>query len=660
MFSLARIAIGLAGRRALRRRLAGTIIGASALCLGTIAPPDALTAQSTGRNGSNIPYGSPTSPDLSQPGNNQSNDQSRPTQPQLDTRIEPVDINGSERIREAQSETDRARDTSINQLAAAARLKPVVPSQFEMFVAATLGRKLPRFGADLLLPSNRDYAVPATATIPPDYVLNIGDTISIALTGSVEGSVDVEIDTEGKIFLPKVGSIMLAGVRYRDLRDRIAVALGRQYRGYTVTASIKKLRGLRVYVTGFASNPGAYSVNSLSTLVNAVLAAGGPSSGGSLRSVKLFRNGQLVTDFDLYDFILRGDRSRDAVLQNEDVLYIAPLGRQVAITGSVNSEAVYEIRDGDTLTSVLAYAGGVNDLADLGRVLLYRLTEPKLLNGQEIGRVDAAMTPAAGGDILQIVSEGTLRRPLQNQAVVVRIEGEVSAPGNYFVPPNTTLAEVLAKAGGLTRQAFVYGTRLERLSVKQQQRESFAEAIQQLEFSLLATPLSNSDIGLAGDRNLQLQAAKAALEKLRQAEPDGRVVLDLPYTASELPATLLMQNNDRIVIPPMPVTVGVFGAVYRPASFLVGTGKPLRIRDYIERAGGNQRAADGGQTIVVRANGDVLTRRRGALNAVALPGDVIFVPIKTQSTSLLAKIRDISAIIFQIGISAAAFVAVAR
>ena len=606
-----------------------------------------------------MPYGSPTSPDLSQP-SSQTTDQARPTQAPVDTRIEPVDINGSDRIREAQSENDRTRETSLLQSTASARLKPLEPSQFELFVAETLGRKLPRFGADLLLPGNRDYAVPATATVPPDYMLNIGDTISIALTGSVEGSVDVEIDTEGKVFLPKVGAIMLAGVRYRDLHDRVAAALGRQYRGYTVTVSIKKLRGLRVYVTGFANNPGAYSVNSLSTLVNAVLAAGGPSSGGSLRSVKLFRNGQLVTDFDLYDMILRGDRSRDTVLQNEDVLYIAPLGRQVAISGSVNAEAVYEVRDGDSLASVIAYAGGVNDLADVSRLLLYRLTTPQLINGREVTRVEASVTPASGGDIVQVLSEGTLRRPLQTQAVVVRIEGEVNAPGNYFVPPNTSLAEILAKAGGLTRQAFVFGTRVERLSVKRQQRESFAEAIQQLELSLLAAPLTNSTIGSEGDRTLQLQAARAALEKLRLAEPDGRVVLDMPFGAAVLPATLLMENNDRIVIPPMPVTVGVFGAVYRPASFLIGAGKPLRIRDYIERAGGKQRSADGGGVIVVRANGDVVSRRRGALDAVALPGDVVFVPIKTQSSSILAKIRDLSAILFQIGIGAAAFVAVTK
>ncbi len=622
-------------------------------------PTSQASAQSNARPADpSIPFGPPTSSDTSSQ-NNQNDNSGRPPVIQSDPKIQPVDVNGSDRSRDSKTAAELEKEKAILDAAAGVRLKPLVPSQFELFVEQTLGRKLPRFGADLLLPSNRDYAVPATATIPPDYALNVGDVISISLAGSVEGSVDAEIDTEGKIFLPKVGSIALAGVRYRDLHDVVSAALGRQYRGYTVTVSTKKLRGITVYITGFANNPGAYSVNSLSTLVNAVLAAGGPSSGGSLRSIKLFRNGALVTNFDLYDMILRGDRSRDAILQNEDVLYVSPLGRQVAITGSVNGEAVYETREGDSIASVLGYAGGMNDLADTSRVLVYRLTQPQLLNGEQVSLAALSATPVRGGDILQVVSEGTLQRPVKSQAVLVRIEGEVNSPGNYFVPPNTTLAQVLAKAGGLTEQAFAFGTRLERLSVRQQQRQSFIEAINQLEFSLLSSPLSNSSVG-GGDRSLELQSARAALTKLRGSEPDGRIVLDLPFAQPTLPGSLVLENNDRILIPPIPVTVGVFGAVYRPASFLIHDGERLRIRDYVERAGGKLRAADGSATIVVRANGDVLSRRRGALSAIALPGDVVFVPVKTQSTSLLAKIRDISAIIFQIGLSAAAFVAIAK
>jgi protein involved in polysaccharide export with SLBB domain len=539
------------------------------------------------------------------------------------------------------------------------RLKPpAAPGEYEKWVEEVTGRKLKRFGSDLLLPSNRDYAVPATATIPPDYALNVGDVVSVALTGSIEGSADFEIDRNGEINLPRVGTVRLVGVRYRDLKDRIAAAVSRQFRGFEVTASIRRLRGVRVYVTGFANNPGAYTVNSLSTLVNAVLAAGGPSAGGSFRSVKLYRNGAEVVDFDLYDLIRKGDKSRDPLLQNEDVLFIPPAGRQVAVVGSVNEEAIYEAKPGETVEDIVHLAGGPTNLADHSRVIVYRLRDRDTSWSHQLTPDAAAAEPAEAGDIIQLLPEGSLARPLERQSAIVRIEGEVNRPGNYYVAPNTPLATVLEMAGGLTPRAFVYGTRLSRESVRAQQREGFHEAVRQMEIALAAAPLTQDRTIDAGERQNQLASVRSFLDKLRQAEPDGRLVLDLAPTTTALPGNILLENNDQIVVPPRVDTVGVFGAVYRPASFLLGLGEPKRVRDYVEHAGGTMRAADRSNIFVVHANGEVVTKRRGALSARVLPGDVIFVPVKTQSSSLLAKIRDISQIIFQLGLSAAAIAAI--
>ncbi|HEX6661798.1 MAG TPA: SLBB domain-containing protein [Sphingomicrobium sp.] len=537
---------------------------------------------------------------------------------------------------------------------------PAEPNEFERYVERALGRKLPRFGADLLTPATRDFSVPATAAVPPDYLLNPGDVISIYMTGSVEGSVEREIDNEGKIFLPKVGEIRLAGVRYADLRDRISGAIGRQYRGYDVTVGIRRLRGIRVYVTGFANNPGAFTVSSLSTMANAVLAAGGPSSGGSFRSVKLYRHGAEVADFDLYELVRGGSRVNDAVLQNEDVLFIPPAGAQVAVVGSVNAEAIYEAKPGETLEDLLRYAGGPNSLGDASRVILYRSSDNEQIGPRQVDRLSATRTPVAGADILQVLSKGTLTQPIDRQSVLVRIEGEVNRPGNYYVAPNTPLSEVMAKAGGLTPRAFAYGAKLQRLSVKEQQRESYAEAIKQLELTLAASPLTQDQSQNAGERQSQLAGARAVLERLRTAEPDGRVVLDISPAAMTLPGEVLMENNDQIYVPPRATTVGVFGSVYRPASFYLDGRRPLRVRDYIDRAGGPLRAADQKGIFVVRANGEVLPRSRGALNARVLPGDVVFVPVKTQSGAFWARLKDLTSTFFQVGLSAATVAAVVK
>jgi len=589
----------------------------------------------------------------------------QPTTDRGSTRIEnselrePIAIN-SRRDSDGSRRTtgDRVDGDTSREVPPLLRPRVNVPSEFELFIERTLGRKLQRFGNELLLPAARDFAVPPTSTVPPDYVLNAGDTVQIDLTGSVEGSFAVEIDNDGQVFVPRVGTVTLAGVRYGDLKRRLTAAVGKQFRNFTATANLKQLRGIRVYVTGYAAYPGAYSVNSLSTMVNAVLAAGGPASGGSFRKAQLVRGGRVVADLDLYDILLRGDRSRDAVLQNEDVINIAPLGAQVAIVGSVNAEAIYEAREGENIEALVALAGGPGVLADLDRFLLYRTADLEGEIGRELSRATAARTPVVGGDILTVLSAGSLQRPLSQQAVLVRLEGEVVRPGNYFVPPGTPLAQVVERAGGLTANAYVFGTRLERQSVRQQQRAGFLEAVDQLEVSLASAPLNS--VGLnPGEEARQLAAAQAVLEKLRTVTPDGRLVLPLQPQSQSLPGDLILENSDRIVVPPRPSAVGVFGAVYRPASFLIGQDGE-RIRDYVARAGGPIRAADRGQIFVVRANGDVLTRKAGALDARALPGDLVFMPVRTQGNSLLAKLRDISTIAFQFGITAAALAVLIR
>ena len=531
-------------------------------------------------------------------------------------------------------------------------------SEFEQFLASMAGRKVPRFGADLLVPSATDYSVPSALVIPPDYPIGVGDVIAINLTGSVVGSAEFPVDANGRIFLPNIGEVSLIGVRYRDLKRHVSQAIGAQYRGYDVSVSIKKLHGIRVFVTGFAQKPGVYTVNSLSTLLGALVAAGGPNAGGSLRSVKLYRNGQEVQDFDLYDILRKGDRSRDPILRNEDVLFVPAVGKQVAVIGSANEEAIYELRGQETLEDLLAYAGGPNQLADPDRVILYRLADRDSVGSRELPRAQLALSPAEGGDVLQILAKGSLARPIEKQSVLVRLEGEVQRPGNYFVAPGTSVSEVVRLAGGFTSRAFGYGTVFSRATVREQQRESFRAAVEQLEQMVNAAALTGYASQSQPDREAQLASARALLQRMRTAEPDGRLVMNITPTATSLPETVVLENNDRIIVPPRVDTVGVFGAVYRPASFLLDPARSGKVKDYLESAGGVQRSADKGAIFVVHANGAVETKRKGALDSTALPGDVLFVPVRTQSSTLLAKIKDITQIIFQAGISAAALAAI--
>jgi len=524
------------------------------------------------------------------------------------------------------------------------RPAPVAANEFETFVSTAAGKPLRRFGAELLVPDARDFTAPPTTTVPPDYRLNPGDELLLGLTGSVQAAdLRLTIDQEGRIFVPRVGAITVGGVRYGDVRDVIARQVARQYRGFDLQVTAGRLHGITVYVTGFAATPGSYTVSSLSTLVNAVLAAGGPSSGGSFRSIQLRRDGKLISDFDLYDLLLKGDKTGDAALQNGDVIYVAPAGEQVAVIGSVNHEAIFEIAPNETLNDAVLYAGGVNTVADDSRLMVLDSLGKSSAGWQQVTAVEARSRKARRGDIVRVLSDVGIARPLGQQAVLVTISGEVARPGRYYFRPGTRMEDVVAQAGGLTPQAFPYASVITRESVKAQQKLSFERAIKDMEFQLTAQPVVSANRAqLAQPGNLAL--VQSIVKQLRTREPSGRLVFDLPVTATALPGDVIVENNDTVYIPPRPVTVGVFGAVPSPASFAYREGGS--IGDFIRSAGGIQSLGDKSEIFVVRANGTVLSNGRKVLRARALPGDLIYVPVDANRGEFWARLRDITGSLF--------------
>ncbi len=531
--------------------------------------------------------------------------------------------------------------------------RTTAPSEFETYVSNVAGKPLRRFGADLLIPGARGFTAPPTTTVPPGYRINPGDELVVGITGSLQANgLRLVVDPEGRVFLPRVGAITVGGVRYGEVQALIERQVARFYRDFDLSVAIGRLHGITVYVTGFAATPGSYTLGSLSTLVNAVLAAGGPSAGGSFRSIQLRRGGRLLSDFDLYDLVLRGDNGGDVVLQNGDVLYIAPVGAQVAVLGSVNQEAIYEAGPGDTLSDVLLFAGGVNTVADNSRLLVLDSLAVGQGGWEELSPEKAAARTARRGEILRVLSAVGIARPLAQQPVLVLVSGEVARPGRYYFQPGARIADLVERAGGLTAEAFPYASVVTRDSVRQQQRTSFARAVADLELQLTAQPLVSAN----RSERLQpanLEAVRSVIAQYRSREPDGRLVLDIAPGATSLPGALILENNDTIQIPPRPVTVGVFGAVANPASFAFTD--RLTIGDYVGNAGGVSNLGDKSGVFVVRANGSVLAGGRRILKQPALPGDLVYVPIDADRGEFWARLRDITGSLFG-GLVAAASV----
>lgn len=517
-----------------------------------------------------------------------------------------------------------------------------------------------RLGAELMLPGTEEEL---PRQIPVDYVVGVGDEIQVTLWGSIDADLRLVVDNAGRIVIPRVGPILVAGLRYADLNEVISRRVAQVFKNYQVSATLGRLRGIRVYVTGFVQQPGSYSVSSLSTLVGALMQAGGPSAAGSFRQIELRRAGKTAVKFDLYDLLLKGNRAADITLQSEDVVHVGPVGAQLAVLGSINKPVIAEVKPGETIEDALGMAGGFNPVADRSRLSVERLSERNDRRVTELSLPADARQTLSNGDIIRAFSSVTATLPQYRQFKRVRIEGEVQRPGDYVLPPNSTLNEALQLAGGLTPSAYVFGTEFSRESVRIKQQENYERALRDLETEFARA--TSTQRALSADEGAA-QAARAAgttrlIERLRAVKPTGRVVLQLSADASSLPE-LSLEEGDRILIPPRPTTVGVFGSVFNNGSFLWKSGSS--VDDALRLAGGPTRGADTSSTFVLRANGSVISAQQtsggwvnfgSALsNVAALPGDTVFVPEEMNKTTFMQSAKEWTQILYQFGLGAAA------
>jgi protein involved in polysaccharide export with SLBB domain len=564
-------------------------------------------------------------------------------------------------------------------------VEPYQPSEFELFVqrragidieeqqrkaaaGMPIGPTIRRFGAELMTPQPGDSAIDAAPLVPPDHLIKPGDELLVTLWGSVDADLRLPVDRNGRITLPRVGPVLVAGVRYADLPSVISQRIGQVFRNFQLSVALGQLRGQRIYVTGFVARPGSYTVNSLATVAQALLQAGGPTAAGSYRRIELRRGNQRIAALDLYDVLLRGDRSADATLQGEDVIHVGPIGAQVGFIGSVNRAAVFELKPGENLGDVLSMAGGFSAVADTSRVAIERLDERSTVRIVEVALPDGARSALQQGDLLRAFSAVEVAVPVQRQNKRVRVEGEVARPGEYVLPPASTIADALRVAGGITAAAYTFGTEFSRESVRVTQQQNYDRALRDLETDLARANTSRRTTSSEEAATLASRetANTRLIASLRALRPNGRIVLQLPPDGRELPP-LALEDGDRLFVPPRPTSVGVFGSVFNGGSYLYSQGRSLD--DYLALAGGPTRGADASSTFVIRANGSVVSnqQQRGWLgrnsnfgDVVAEPGDTIFVPEELDKTTFVQAAKDWTQILYQFGLGIAGIVSASR
>jgi len=749
-----------------------------------------------------------------------------------------------------------------------AELPPEPLTEFQKFVASTTGTILPIFGADLFNHAPSTFAPVDMAPVPPDYVVGPGDELRIRIWGPVDLQANLRVDRSGQIYLPQIGNVHVAGLAFSELETHLRDAVGRVYRNFDLDVDMGRIRSIQVYLAGAARKPGVYTVSSLSTLVDALFASGGPAVEGSMRSIELRRDSTVVTRFDLYDLLIRGNKTKDAKLLPGDIIYIPPVGSQIAVLGSVHEPGVYELLPQETLGDALAEAGGVSAVAAEARVSIERtdehrgrlamevgydavgkstlvaegdiiriysivpryektvtlrgnvanpgrfawhegmrlsdlipdkesvltrnywwrraqmglpgpeflpiseLANPSQPNGnrpvaiplrerseapqqssptaareepnqysaeqftgvqdqnftaqpeQRAGNTSLANIQVASSsrspvstprtdvqppvseidwdyavierldsstlkmelipfdlgklvlqhdsaqdltllpnDIVSVFSQSDIRVPLAQETKLVRLEGEFTHAGFYSAKPGETLRQLVERAGGITANAYLYGSEFTRESTRSIQQVRINEYVQSLALNIqrgaIQSASSASPQGVAGVSTAQSNEQNL-LALLRQIRATGRIVLQLgpdSVGVTDIP-DIPVEDGDQFIVPHTPTAVNIVGAVYNQNSFVYRTG--VRAGTYLRMAGGPNRDADTRRAFVIRANGEVISRNMtngfwgNEFNDLHIyPGDTIVIPEKSVKPSALYGVMNWSQMFSQLALGAA-------
>jgi protein involved in polysaccharide export with SLBB domain len=799
----------------------------------------------------------------------------------------------------------QAQQQALNDARLLELQRPSPPTEFQLMVRASVGRLLPVYGDSLFRQVPTTFAPLREVNVTPGYVLGPGDQLIIRIWGQVNFNAQVTVDRSGSVYLPQVGEIHVAGLPYEQVKSHIHDAVSRIFKSFELEVEMGQLRSIQVFVVGQARRPGTYTLSSLSTLVTALFATGGPSVQGSLRDIQLRRNGQTVTHFDLYDLLLLGDMSKDAPLLSGDVIFIPAVGPQVGIAGSVRVPAIYELKGATTVEQGLQFAGGLTSTASLFRASLERMDEnntravlnvplqgsgfatplhqgdvlrvlpfspefqntvtlrgnvaepgrfawhpgmklseiipdnrslvtrdywerrnqlgvpgPEFkaeysnnpdqyprdangnrrlpiyngtgiynnnqqqpnngqqnstqnqaqnpnqnpgssLNGQNIDQnllpqldsqqpelnnqpngqnTPQTTTPSNDlgggslanqqqqlswnggnlprprlnvalpvpeidwsyavierlnqqtlttslvpfnpgklvqdhdpsqdltlepGDVVTIFSQVDISVPQDQRTKFVRLEGEFVAAGIYSVKPGETLRQLVARTGGLTTNAYLFGSEFTRESTRIFQQQRLNDYLSNLELEIDRSTINSASASVTPQDTAataaEVSASRSLVSKFRTLRATGRIVLTLdPNTTGidRLP-DLPLEDGDRFTVPSKPSTVNVVGAVYDQNSFLFNQRE--QVAAYLRLAGGPTRDADDKHAFIIRADGSVVSRqsRSGVFGNTFVstrmnPGDTVVIPEKVPRPSALRNFVNYSQIFSQLALGAAA------
>ncbi len=457
-----------------------------------------------------------------------------------------------------------------------------------------------------------------------NYVLDVDDEIQIQMFGGVEDNLRLKIKRSGDIDLPKVGPITLAGLSIGDAKKVVQKKVKEYFIDTDVVVSLSEVRDIKILVTGEVNFPGIYTLSGYSSALHAIGSAGGIKESGSFRKVVVKRNGKIIDQIDLYKIFIDADTSDIKSLRSGDSILVQPTSKTIRVVGAVNRPAIFEYIDGEKAEDVIRFAGGFSIKSQDNLFFISRksgsgfeLLSSKSVSNTFLKDLDRIFVPFSEYD------QDNLYLSEENNFLInpVTVDGAIKKPGKYFIDENTTLSELIGKAGGYKDNAYIYGASL--ISMNAQNLEAsynlklYNEAIKSL--------ASVSTVA----NNLNISSLVNVLTEFKKTETLGRVVaeFDLKKIDQDYYLDTKLSPGDKIFIPYQQDRLYVFGEVLNPGTLKFNDG--YNVKDYIDLAGGLNKYSDRSSIILVYPNGEserYNLRNFGSNRSDLYPGTVIYIP----------------------------------
>lgn len=507
----------------------------------------------------------------------------------------------------------------------------------------TVDNKLELFGSNFFNTFQTSFMPINEPNPDSSYTLDVGDVLKIQLVGQKDFTENFLVSGDGSINLDDIGKVILAGMTLNEATSLIKSRVNNAYIGADAFISLEKIRDVNILVTGNAMNPGIYTLTGNSNILHALTAAGGINNYGSYREINLVRNNQTIETLDVYDLLIDGNYNLKKRLRSGDVIFVESRKNVITIDGGVKRPAKYEITDQQFLSDVIRYANGLKQTADILNISLERILDGSMKSLPIANIKQFENISPIDGDLIYI-REFPFRE--------AKIHGAVKKPGTYTMAPNETLADLIDKAGGYNSNAYPFGAIYTNKNAKEVNKKS--QDILYKEFIDNIIAISQRNV----TENFDLMPVVALTQEIKDAEPNGRIVIDL--LDENFSNLVLISQGDELFIPETNNNVYVYGEISAEGAVMYSPNQSVDF--FVEKSGGYRQFADTESIYILHPNGESQSyiKKRSIFesspssNVEIYPGSIIFVPRRLdESTSRRLAAQAYVSILGNLGIALA-------